>query len=116
MPGTNPSTFCVACRSKENPVDLGQNFECRKCNGSMHHECWTEYGKDLCPGCLKRKEIVKILSGAHKGKSTDEETLCAATFQDLIYDPNSLEELRELQTLQSELLMACSRAGEPWVQ
>ena len=118
MAGTNPSTFCVACLSKDEPIDIANNFECRKCNGSMHYECWVEYGENLCPECLslRERELVEILSDFHKRSSIDKEVLCASTFCDFNLDPNNTRMFGEIQLFQNELFVICRKAGEPWAQ
>ncbi|MBU2544914.1 hypothetical protein KKC65_00450 [Patescibacteria group bacterium] len=93
---------------------MANNFECRRCNGSMHHDCWKANGKDLCPNCLRRITIIEILSEVHVRSSNDPEVLCAGTFHDFNYDQKNLSELRKIQALQNELFMACRKTKEGW--
>ncbi len=59
------------------------------------------------------EEIIKILSGIHKGESTDPETLAAATFHDYNCHHERFEEIFLLQPL---LFNLCRERGDAWTK
>jgi len=59
------------------------------------------------------EEIVRVLSGIHKGESTDPEILAAATFHD--YNMHH-ERFEEIFTLQPLLFNLCRERGDAWTK
>ena len=70
-----------------------------------------ETGKDL--SSLSIEEIIRILSGMHKGESTDPEVLAGTTFHDFNRHHERFEDLFSLQPI---LFRKCMERGDAWTR